>query len=276
MRRRSIMPNSAKPGRRQDRSGGRKGPGVARPGPVLSRGNRRQARRKRTKSSEGLCRGERLDRRQDDDAEIWDKLAGPATTPSSPSTRSQKRCERTVPGKASGEDGGYEGAVGARLHEPARSHRREISHERSAAGGAQSRKEIRSGRRNHFRRQRVATSTAKLTIGRIEVDKSRQTVKAFDPSGALIAFFPATVGSKEKPTPSGTLKVVSADANPTYRYNPDYKFKGVKSKKPSRSSPGRTIRWDRTGSGCRRRDMASMARPILPRSARPNPMAAFG
>jgi lipoprotein-anchoring transpeptidase ErfK/SrfK len=26
------------------------------------------------------------------------------------------------------------------------------------------------------------------------------------------------------------LKVVSADANPNYRYNPDYKFKGVKSK----------------------------------------------
>jgi hypothetical protein len=30
---------------------------------------------------------------------------------------------------------------------------------------------------------------AKLTIGRIEVDKVRQTVKAFEPSGALIGFF---------------------------------------------------------------------------------------
>src|ERR1700687_1953282 len=76
----------------------------------------------------------------------------------------------------------------------------------------------------------VPNKPAKLTIGRIEVDKSRQTVRAFDPSGALIAFFPATVGSEEKPTPSGSLKVVSADANPHYRYNPDYKFKGVKSK----------------------------------------------
>jgi lipoprotein-anchoring transpeptidase ErfK/SrfK len=78
----------------------------------------------------------------------------------------------------------------------------------------------------------------KLTIDRIEVDKSRQTVKAFDKSGALIAFFPATVGSEEKPTPIGTLKVVSADPNPTYRYNPDYKFKGVKSKKPFTIAPG--------------------------------------
>ena len=79
---------------------------------------------------------------------------------------------------------------------------------------------------------------AKLTIGRIEVDKSGQTVRAFDPSGALVAFFPATVGSDEKPTPTGSLKVVSADANPNYHYNPDYKFKGVKSKEVFTIKPG--------------------------------------
>jgi len=84
----------------------------------------------------------------------------------------------------------------------------------------------------------VLNRQTKLTIGRIEVDKSRQTVKAFDPSGALIAFFPATVGSEEKPSPNGSLKVVSADANPNYRYNPDYKFKGVKSKKAFTIKPG--------------------------------------
>jgi len=84
----------------------------------------------------------------------------------------------------------------------------------------------------------VLNKPPKLTIGRIEIDKSRQTVKAFDPSGALIGFFPATVGSEEKPTPSGTLKVVSADANPSYRYNPDYKFKGVKSKEAFTIKPG--------------------------------------
>jgi len=84
----------------------------------------------------------------------------------------------------------------------------------------------------------VLNKPSKLTIGRIEVDKARQTVKAFDPSGALIGFFPATVGSEEKPTPSGTLKVVSADANPNYRYHPEYKFKGVKSTKPFEIKPG--------------------------------------
>jgi lipoprotein-anchoring transpeptidase ErfK/SrfK len=84
----------------------------------------------------------------------------------------------------------------------------------------------------------VLKNEAKLKVGRIEVDKSRQTVKAFAPSGDLIAFFPATVGSEEKPTPSGRLKVVSADANPNYRYNPDYKFKGVKSKEAFTIKPG--------------------------------------
>jgi lipoprotein-anchoring transpeptidase ErfK/SrfK len=84
----------------------------------------------------------------------------------------------------------------------------------------------------------VPNKPPKLAIRRIEVDKSGQTVKAFDPSGALIAFFPATVGSEEKPTPGGTLKVVSADANPNYRYNPDYKFKGVKSKEAFTIKPG--------------------------------------
>jgi lipoprotein-anchoring transpeptidase ErfK/SrfK len=84
----------------------------------------------------------------------------------------------------------------------------------------------------------VRNKQTKLTIGRIEVDKVRQTVRAFDPSGTLIGFFPATVGSEEKPTPSGSLKVVSTDANPNYRYHPEYKFKGVKTTKPFDIKPG--------------------------------------
>ncbi|MET3840968.1 L,D-transpeptidase family protein [Bradyrhizobium sp. OAE829] len=84
----------------------------------------------------------------------------------------------------------------------------------------------------------VGNKDSKLGIGRIEIDKRRQTLKVFATSGELLAFFPATVGSKEKPTPSGTLKVVSADANPNYRYNPDYQFKGVKSKVAFTIKPG--------------------------------------
>jgi len=84
----------------------------------------------------------------------------------------------------------------------------------------------------------VPKNDTRLKIGRLEIDKARQTLKAFSRSGELVAFFPATVGSEEKPTPSGTLKVESADANPNYRYHPDYKFKGVKSKQIFDIKPG--------------------------------------
>lgn len=75
-------------------------------------------------------------------------------------------------------------------------------------------------------------------FARLEIDKARETVKAFDAGDSLVAFFPASVGSEEKPTPSGTLKVTSVHRNPTYRYNPDYKFKGVKAKRPFVIKPG--------------------------------------
>ena len=75
-------------------------------------------------------------------------------------------------------------------------------------------------------------------VVRIDIDKARQTVKAYDKSGQLVAFYPATVGSEEKPSPSGVLTVRSVSHNPTYRYNPEYHFKGVKSKTAFEIAPG--------------------------------------
>jgi len=73
---------------------------------------------------------------------------------------------------------------------------------------------------------------------RLEVDKSAQTLRAFDKDGKLIGFFPITAGSAEKPAPNGELKVRSVAQNPNYRYNPDYEFKGVRSKEPFIIAPG--------------------------------------
>lgn len=75
-------------------------------------------------------------------------------------------------------------------------------------------------------------------MARLDVDKTNGTLKAFDASGALLAFYPASVGSPDRPTPSGTLMVTSTHESPTYRYNPDYKFKSVKSKRPFDIRPG--------------------------------------
>jgi len=54
----------------------------------------------------------------------------------------------------------------------------------------------------------------------------------------LLAVYPVTVGSTEKPAPDGQLKVTSVAKNPTYRYNPDYAFKGVKAREPFTIKPG--------------------------------------
>jgi lipoprotein-anchoring transpeptidase ErfK/SrfK len=75
-------------------------------------------------------------------------------------------------------------------------------------------------------------------ISKLDVNKDEGTVQAFDKDNKLVAFFPATVGSEEKQTPTGAFKTTSTDENPTYRYNPDYEFKGVKSEKPFTIKPG--------------------------------------
>jgi lipoprotein-anchoring transpeptidase ErfK/SrfK len=72
----------------------------------------------------------------------------------------------------------------------------------------------------------------------IDVDKIRQTVTAYNKNHALVAFYPATVGSGEKPSPTGTRKVKVIQRNPTYHYNPEYQFKGVRSKTPFVIAPG--------------------------------------
>ena len=76
------------------------------------------------------------------------------------------------------------------------------------------------------------------SVSRIEVDKTRQTLKVFGREDQILGFYPATVGSTEKPAPFGRLTVRSISKNPTYRYNPDYAFKGVRSTKPFTIKPG--------------------------------------
>ena len=57
-------------------------------------------------------------------------------------------------------------------------------------------------------------------VARIEVDKREKAVKAFDASGALIAFYPATIGSGDNRSPSGNLTVVGVANEPDYLYDP--------------------------------------------------------
>jgi lipoprotein-anchoring transpeptidase ErfK/SrfK len=75
-------------------------------------------------------------------------------------------------------------------------------------------------------------------VARIEVDKQTRQVRAFDKEGKLQAFYPASIGSEEKPAPSGSAKVEGVALDPPYTYNPKYAFKGVKSKEKFTIKPG--------------------------------------
>ena len=57
-------------------------------------------------------------------------------------------------------------------------------------------------------------------MARIEVSKAHAQVTAFDAAGAILAVYPATVGSTERPSPSGTHKVNGVAFNPDYVYDP--------------------------------------------------------
>src|SRR5262245_21424323 len=78
----------------------------------------------------------------------------------------------------------------------------------------------------------VAPTTLNEKAARIEIDKSAKVLKVFAREEQLLAVYPATVGSSEKPAPSGRLKVTGVSKNPTYRYNPKYAFKGVRTDEP--------------------------------------------
>ncbi|TIX67423.1 MAG: L,D-transpeptidase, partial [Mesorhizobium sp.] len=69
-------------------------------------------------------------------------------------------------------------------------------------------------------------------IAGVEVDKGARQVRVLDPSGKWLAVFPASIGSAEKPAPNGEAEVKRVVRNPTYHYDPDFAFKGVKAKRP--------------------------------------------
>jgi lipoprotein-anchoring transpeptidase ErfK/SrfK len=75
-------------------------------------------------------------------------------------------------------------------------------------------------------------------VERIEVDKSSRDVRAFGADGKLLAYYPASIGSAEKPAPSGDTKVKGVAFDPDYTYDPKYAFKGVEAQQKFTIHPG--------------------------------------
>ncbi len=66
-------------------------------------------------------------------------------------------------------------------------------------------------------------------VDRIEVDKANAAVRAYGEDDRVLAVFPATVGSKDKPSPTGTHKVQGVSKDPDYIYDPKKLTWGPKS-----------------------------------------------
>jgi lipoprotein-anchoring transpeptidase ErfK/SrfK len=61
-------------------------------------------------------------------------------------------------------------------------------------------------------------------VASIEADKTLRQVRAYGADGALIAAYPATIGSEDNPSPSGVHEVLGVAPDPTYTYNPAINF----------------------------------------------------
>ncbi|EKY28865.1 ErfK/YbiS/YcfS/YnhG [Brevundimonas diminuta 470-4] len=67
----------------------------------------------------------------------------------------------------------------------------------------------------------VAHTDLAADVAHIVVNKAERSVRVYDASDKLLAFYPATIGSSARPAPSGELTVVGVAPEPNYTYDPD-------------------------------------------------------
>jgi lipoprotein-anchoring transpeptidase ErfK/SrfK len=68
-------------------------------------------------------------------------------------------------------------------------------------------------------------------VKRIEAHRKDGKVIAFSEDDSILAVYPATIGSEDNPSPSGTHKVNGVARNPPYTYNPKVNFQQGNNKK---------------------------------------------
>jgi lipoprotein-anchoring transpeptidase ErfK/SrfK len=73
----------------------------------------------------------------------------------------------------------------------------------------------------------VARRVEPTTASRVELESRSQTVTVYGKDDQVIAIYPATVGSKDRPSPVGQFKVTAIAENPVYHYDPDLNLRNV-------------------------------------------------
>ncbi len=75
-------------------------------------------------------------------------------------------------------------------------------------------------------------------VARITADKAQKQVLAYDAYDKLVAAYPATIGSADTPSPTGTHAVSRVAFDPNYTYNPKINFKQGENDKVLTIPPG--------------------------------------
>ena len=72
----------------------------------------------------------------------------------------------------------------------------------------------------------------------IVISKGESSVRAYDASGALLAFYAATIGSEHDPLPLGEWKINGVARDPKFHYNPELFWDAKKSADKQTLAPG--------------------------------------
>jgi lipoprotein-anchoring transpeptidase ErfK/SrfK len=97
--------------------------------------------------------------------------------------------------------------------------------------------EVSSSKRNYTGNRKNQNGDKRQGI-RVQVSKTERAVRVFGEDGRLIAFYPASIGSTEKPAPEGIFEVRAIAMYPVYRYDPTYAFKGQHTREKVKVAPG--------------------------------------
>lgn len=84
----------------------------------------------------------------------------------------------------------------------------------------------------------VVRQYGRVQADRVIVSKTRKIVEALGPTGAVLAQYPATIGSEHDPLPLGNWKVTVVQQNPVFNYNPDLFWDADPSHSKAKIAPG--------------------------------------
>jgi lipoprotein-anchoring transpeptidase ErfK/SrfK len=84
----------------------------------------------------------------------------------------------------------------------------------------------------------VMDAAPKEKVERIEVDKGQSVVRGYAADSTLVVSYPASIGSRENPSPEGTMEVRTTAENPEYAYRPDKNFQQGDNTEPLHLPPG--------------------------------------